>query len=120
LIVDDSRETTEMLTALLTAEGAEVAAAGSGKDALRLVNENSFDLVISDISMPEMDGYQLLHEIRASSSLRNLPALALTGYGRPVDVARAQAAGFARHLTKPLDVGRLLEVVCELTAERNV
>ncbi|MDX6443302.1 MAG: hypothetical protein QOH71_376 [Blastocatellia bacterium] len=120
LIVDDSRETTEMLTALLTAEGAEVAAAGSGKDALRLVNENSFDLVISDISMPEMDGYQLLHEIRASSSLKNLPALALTGYGRPVDVARAQAAGFARHLTKPLDVGRLLEVVCELTAERNV
>jgi CheY-like chemotaxis protein len=50
------------------------------------------------------------------SALKNLPALALTGYGRPVDVAR-EAAGFARHLTKPLDVAQLLEIVCELTRD---
>ena len=120
LVVDDSRETTQMLTALLVAEGAEVAAAGSGRDALRLISENTFDLVISDISMPEMDGYQLLSEIRAVAAAKHIPALALTGYGRPADVKRAQAAGFTRHLTKPLDVARLLEVVCELTAGSDV
>ncbi|MDX6384168.1 MAG: hypothetical protein QOK48_1741 [Blastocatellia bacterium] len=115
LVVDDSRETTAMLCALLAAEGAKVTAAGNGQDALRLVSENNFDLMISDISMPEMDGYQLLREIRQVAA--NVLALALTGYGRPADVERAEAAGFARHLTKPLDVVRLLEVVCELTAD---
>jgi two-component system CheB/CheR fusion protein len=53
------------------------------------------------------------------AAVKHVPALALTGYGRPADVERAQAAGFARHLTKPLDVARLLEVVCELTAARD-
>jgi two-component system CheB/CheR fusion protein len=115
LVVDDSRETTEMLTTLLRTEGARVASARSGEDALRLVRENNFDLVISDISMPEMDGYQLLHEIRAISTTKKVPALALTGYGRSADVERARAAGFAHHLTKPLDIARLLEIVRELT-----
>lgn len=119
LVVDDSRETTEMLCALLSAEGAKVTAAGSGHDALRLVSESTFDLLISDISMPEMDGYQLLREIREVAAAKDVPALALTGYGRPADVERAVIAGFARHLTKPLDVARLLEVVCELTAEKD-
>jgi PAS domain S-box-containing protein len=120
LVVDDSRETTEMLTTLLTNEGARVASASCGEDALRLVRENKFDLVISDISMPEMDGYQLLQEIRGLSNLKNVPALALTGYGRLVDIDRAQAAGFARHLTKPLDIARLLEIVRELTEDGAV
>ena len=115
LVVDDSRETTEMLTTLLTTEGAQVWSARSGDDALRLVRENNFDLVISDISMPQMDGYQLLEKIRGLVSPKDLPALALTGYGRTTDVERAEAAGFVRHLTKPLDIARLLEVVRELT-----
>jgi CheY-like chemotaxis protein/nitrogen-specific signal transduction histidine kinase len=115
LVVDDSRETTEMLTTLLKTEGARVASARSGEDALRLVRENNFDLVISDISMPAMDGYQLLQEIRAISTAKKVPALALTGYGRSADIERARAAGFAQHLTKPLDITRLLEIVRELT-----
>jgi PAS domain S-box-containing protein len=113
LLVDDSRESTEMLSKLLTTEGAHVESARSGTEALRLVRENKFDLVISDISMPEMDGYQLLREIRALE--KEIPALALTGYGRPHDIERAQAAGFAQHLTKPLDIDRLLQIVRELT-----
>jgi CheY-like chemotaxis protein len=84
-------------------------------DALRLVNENSFDLVISDISMPEMSGSTASRN-PSLSALKNLPALALTGYGRPVYVAR-EVAGFAWHLTKPLDVALLLEIVCELTRD---
>jgi PAS domain S-box-containing protein len=118
LVVDDSRETIEMLTSLLTIEGAQVEGARSGHEALGLVRHHDFDLIISDISMPEMDGYQLLQEIRALSSKR-VPALALTGYGRPSDVDRAQAAGFAEHLTKPLDIERLLGIVRRLTGSES-
>jgi two-component system CheB/CheR fusion protein len=117
LVVDDSRETIEMLTSLLTIEGAQVERARSGHEALSLVRAHSFDLLISDISMPEMDGYQLLQEIRALSSAKDLPALALTGYGRPGDVERAHAAGFSEHVTKPLDIARLLEIVRRLTGD---
>jgi PAS domain S-box-containing protein len=120
LVVDDSWETTDMLTTLLTLEGAAVERARNGPEALELVRDHNFDLVISDISMPEMDGYQLLQEIRALSSGKHVPAVALTGYGRPGDVARAQAAGFAEHVTKPLDIERLFGIVCRLTGEGSV
>jgi PAS domain S-box-containing protein len=115
LVVDDSRETTEMLTTLLTTAGAAVSSARSGSEALQQVREHDFDLVISDISMPEMDGYQLLREIRALPHASGLPAVALTGYGRTDDVKHAEAAGFSEHLTKPLDIAKLLSVVHELT-----
>ncbi|HKO35268.1 MAG TPA: PAS domain S-box protein [Pyrinomonadaceae bacterium] len=115
LIVDDSRDTIDMLTKLLTLEGARVESAGSGKEALQIAGERSFDLIISDISMPEMDGYQLLKQIRRLAKGENLPALALTGYGRSHDITRAQAEGFADHLTKPIDINRFLRTVRRLT-----
>ena len=115
MIVDDSRDTIDMLTKLLTLEGARVESAGSGKEALQIAGGRSFDLIISDISMPEMDGYQLLKQIRGLAKGENLPALALTGYGRSHDITRAQAEGFADHLTKPIDINRLLRTVRRLT-----
>ena len=115
LVVDDSRETTDMLSRLLQMEGAIVQTARSGEEALALAAENSFDLIISDISMPEMDGYQLLRSLRKIPSLTNVPALALTGFGRISDVKRAREEGFAEHFTKPLDVDRLLRTVRKLT-----
>ncbi len=115
LIVDDSRDTIDMLTKLLTLEGARVESAGSGREALQIAGERSFDLIISDISMPEMDGYQLLKQIRGLAKGVNLPALALTGYGRSHDVTRARAEGFADHLTKPIDINRFLRTVRRLT-----
>ena len=105
----------DMLTKLLTLEGARVESAGSGKEALQIAGERSFDLIISDISMPEMDGYQLLKQIRGLAKGGNLPALALTGYGRSHDITRAQAEGFADHLTKPIDINRFLRTVQRLT-----
>lgn len=120
LVVDDSRETTEMLTALLTFEGAQVTPARSGREALQLVRDQHFDLIISDISMPEMDGYQLLQEIRTSETAQNIPALALTGYGRPADIERARAAGFSEHVIKPLDIDKLFEIVCRLVGSATV
>jgi two-component system CheB/CheR fusion protein len=67
--------------------------------------------------MPEMDGYQLLQKLRALPEMSNVPALALTGYGRRSDIERAHQEGFAQHLTKPLDINKLLQVVKDLTSK---
>jgi PAS domain S-box-containing protein len=115
LVVDDSRETTEMLGKLLELEGAFVETARSGSEALQIAKAKRFDLVISDISMPEMDGYQLLNELRQLPEMAEIPAVALTGYGRSDDVKRTRDEGFAEHLTKPLDLDLLLQIVKRLT-----
>jgi PAS domain S-box-containing protein len=110
LIVDDSPDSLEMLNLLLEAEGAEVRTAAGGQAALQIAETADFDLIISDISMPEMDGYEMLARMRAAGRLAAVPAIALTGFGRPEDVARARTAGFTSHLTKPLDFDYLIEL----------
>jgi two-component system CheB/CheR fusion protein len=75
--------------------------------------------VISDISMPEMDGYQLLSELRKLPQMKDVPAVALTGYGRSADIERAHAEGFAQHLTKPIDIDQLLVIVRKLTGDNG-
>lgn len=115
LVVDDSRETTEMLGKLLELEGAFVETARSGAEALEIAKAKRFDLIVSDISMPEMDGYQLLNALRQMPDMADVPAVALTGYGRNADVKRTRDEGFAEHLTKPLDLDKLLQVVRRLT-----
>jgi two-component system CheB/CheR fusion protein len=115
LVVDDSPETAEMLGKLLEMEGAFVESARSGEEALEIARRKSFDLIVSDISMPEMDGYQLLQKLRKIPELAQIPVVALTGYGRSNDIERAHREGFAEHLTKPLDLDKLLQVVKKLT-----
>ncbi|HVQ38159.1 MAG TPA: PAS domain S-box protein [Pyrinomonadaceae bacterium] len=117
LVVDDSPESTEMLGKLLEIEGAFVDLARSGAEALTIADQKRFDLVISDISMPEMDGYQLLRELRRLPQMKDVPAVALTGYGRTADIERAHAEGFAEHLIKPIDIDLLLQIVRRLTEE---
>ncbi len=119
LVVDDSPESTDMLGKLLEIEGAFVDLARSGAEALAIAGKKRFDLVISDISMPEMDGYQLLSELRKLPQMENVPAIALTGYGRTGDIERAHAEGFAQHLTKPLDIDQLLLIVRRLTGDNG-
>jgi PAS domain S-box-containing protein len=115
LIVDDSPESTEMLGKLLELEGAFVDLARNGAEALVLAQRKRFDLIISDISMPEMDGYELLRELRKLPQMQSVPAVALTGYGRNADIERAHAEGFAEHLTKPIDIDQLLVIVRRLS-----
>jgi PAS domain S-box-containing protein len=119
LVIDDSFETTEMLGTLLEMEGAQVETARGGSEALSLAAGRRYDLVISDISMPDMDGYQMLRKLRALPSMDGVPALALTGHGRVSDVERARREGFAAHFTKPLDIDKLLQTVRELTEENT-
>lgn len=111
LVVDDSEDTTEMVRHLLEIGGASVFAATSGFEALRFARERDFDVVLSDISMPEMDGFEFLRRLRELPGKEDLPAIALTGFGRPEDVQRASDEGFYAHLTKPFDLQTLARLL---------
>jgi two-component system CheB/CheR fusion protein len=111
LVVDDNRDTLDVLRLLLEGAGAVVETAVSGAAALKIAKTAQMDLIISDISMPGMDGYELLKELRKQSHYTNVPAIALTGFGREEDVERARQAGFTTHITKPLNFDHLLSLV---------
>lgn len=111
LVADDTQDSLDVLRLLLNSEGAVVETALSGIDALKVAGNLDFDLIISDISMPEMDGYEFLQSLRENPRYSDTPAIALTGFGRNEDVERAQQAGFTTHLTKPLDFDQLVKIV---------
>jgi two-component system CheB/CheR fusion protein len=115
LAVDDDEDTTALLRYLLEMNGAKVTTANSGRDALDLARELTFDVVLSDISMPSMDGFEFLRRLRSLPGKENVPVVALTGYGRKEDVEQAANEGFVAHLTKPFDVGRLLAFLSQLS-----
>jgi PAS domain S-box-containing protein len=114
LIVDDSEDTITMLEELLRVSGANVMSATNGAEALRIAAENDFDVILSDISMPEMDGFEFLKRLRQVEGRQHIPVIAITGFGRSTDVERARTAGFYAHLTKPLNVQTLAEVLQQL------
>jgi two-component system CheB/CheR fusion protein len=107
LVVDDSEDTVEMLRFALAGSHASVITAGSGEEALRLASEKQFDVILSDISMPGMDGFELLSRLRALPTNQRTPVLALTGFGRVDDIKQTESVGFAAHFTKPLDLESL-------------
>jgi len=83
---------------------------------LHLAAANEFDLVISDVGMPHMDGYEMIAELRAQPRTAALPAIALTGYGRAQDVQRALVAGFNAHINKPVDFAQMREAIKSVLA----
>jgi PAS domain S-box-containing protein len=115
LVVDDTPDAAEAVCLMLELEGAAATLATGGAEALRLAGAGDFDLIVSDISMPDMDGYELLQELRRQPRTAQTPAIALTGFGRSEDVERAQAAGFNSHLTKPVLLGELIKAARSLT-----
>jgi len=114
LVVDDSEDTTEMVRHLLEIGGAAVSVATSGVEALRVASEKSFDVVLSDISMPGMDGFEFIRRFRELPGKETVPAVALTGFGRPEDVQLAMDEGFHAHLTKPFDIETLAILLQDL------
>ncbi|KGF83116.1 chemotaxis protein [Massilia sp. JS1662] len=119
LVVDDAEDVVATCKALLEMHGALVTGATSGAQALEILADSDVDLLISDISMPEMDGYALLKAVREMPRHARLPAIAVSGLARPSDVARARAAGFDAHVGKPMSVERLMEMIGELLAARR-
>src|SRR5215212_7269553 len=118
LVVDDSEDTTEMVRHLLEIGGAAVNVATSGFEALSLASEKEFDVVLSDISMPGMDGFEFIRKLRQLPGKEDVPAVALTGFGRPEDVQRASEEGFHAHLTKPFDIEMLATLLQNLPRTR--
>jgi two-component system, chemotaxis family, CheB/CheR fusion protein len=110
LVVDDSADTLEVFGQILEAEGASVRTALSGKAALDLLGSHDFDLLLSDIGMPDMDGYALLGEVRKRPEWAKLPAVAITGYGRH-EVDHAVQRGFDAFLAKPVSLDDLKKVI---------
>ncbi|HKR13900.1 MAG TPA: ATP-binding protein [Pyrinomonadaceae bacterium] len=119
LIVDDSEDTIAMLEQLLRICGANVKTALNGADALRLAHENEFDVILSDISMPEMDGFEFLQRLRQIDGRQHVPVIAITGFGRSDDIERARTAGFYSHLTKPLNIQALADVLDQIARHRR-
>ena len=111
LLVDDVEDAVLVMQSLLELYGAEVLVATSARQALEILGREQVDLLISDISMPDMDGYGLLSEVRKMPRHATLPAVAVTGLGREQDIAAAREAGFSAHLGKPLSVDRLLAII---------
>ena len=113
LAVDDDLGTRELLEKMLTDAGADVQVAGSGKEALDKLSGNRFDVIVSDIGMPEMDGYQFLRAARARFPEVGAlpPAIALTAFAHEKDFALSAEAGFLHHLTKPVDFARLVRTI---------
>jgi signal transduction histidine kinase/ActR/RegA family two-component response regulator len=112
LLVEDHAATSAALTRVLTRRNYHVVNAASIADAMRAADREPFDLVISDIGLPDGDGYSLMSELDAR---HGLTGIAVTGYGMNADIARSEAAGFVTHVTKPVSV-RSLEAALELAA----
>ena len=120
LAVDDQDDARALLQVILSGAGADVAVAASTREALATMTIRRPDVLVADIAMPAEDGYALIRAVRQDEHLRSLPrlpAIALTAYARDDDRMRAQAAGFDRHLTKPLDEAALLTAIHELTSD---
>ncbi|HKO44193.1 MAG TPA: response regulator [Pyrinomonadaceae bacterium] len=114
LVVDDVSDVTDMLSVLMTHAGYEVATASSAPEAIALAKENQFDIVISDIGMPEMNGYQLAEVLRGLPDYVSVPMVAVTGYSMFDDRSRSLNAGFNEHVTKPIDPRAFLDLIEQL------
>ena len=113
LIVDDNRDSTELAATALSHAGHRVDTAYSGLEALQKCARDTFDVVLLDIGLPDIDGYQVAAELRDQRSLERSRVIALTGYGHAHDHARSAQVGFDAHLVKPIEPEHLAAVVRE-------
>ncbi|MEH2213583.1 hybrid sensor histidine kinase/response regulator [Nostoc sp.] len=113
LLVDDDKDSREFIAFVLEQYGAQVTEADSAHDALSNLGRAKFDLLISDIGMPDMDGYTLIRQIRKQSPDRGgeIPAIALTAYAGEIDRQQALAAGFQHHISKPIELEVLIQAI---------
>jgi CheY-like chemotaxis protein len=113
LVVEDESDTCEFLDRFLTGYGAHVVIARSAAQALSRLSDDHVDLVVSDIGLPDVDGYDLMHRIRQLPPGAGgvTPAIALTAYARTEDRTRAFRAGYQAHLAKPIEPAELVATI---------
>jgi PAS domain S-box-containing protein len=109
LVAEDDADSAAAVTAILKLHGCEIRTAPTAAECLRITGEWPTDVLICDVGLPDDDGYGLLRRLRALPEGERVPAIALTAYARPEDRAKALAAGFRAHLSKPLDPESLLK-----------
>ncbi len=116
LLVDDERDTRELIAFILEQSGAVVTQAASAIEALQIMPKFQPNLLLSDIGMPEVDGYMLMRQIRAMLPEMGgtIPAIALTAYAAEADYQQAIAAGFEQHITKPVEPAKLVQAIANL------
>jgi CheY-like chemotaxis protein len=114
LFVDDSIDLLNLLKIELSDLGYDVLVASDGEAALQLVYEQHPDIIISDIRMPVMDGYEFVQRLRSSPEFSSIPAIAMTSYGTKRDVERAFAMGYSAHIRKPAEMEELSTLIKRL------
>jgi CheY-like chemotaxis protein len=116
LTVDDEPDARALLTALLTQYGAEVTTVASAAEVLATLESFQPDVLVSDIGMPDVDGYALIQQIRALPPEKGgqIPAIALTAYARAEDRQQALSSGYQRHVTKPIEPEQFVQAVMAL------
>jgi two-component system response regulator (stage 0 sporulation protein F) len=117
LVVDDEEGAQELFNIILTDEGYEVFLANCGEEALVLLKENAFNLVITDIKMPRMDGLQLLQEIRKAGCKADV--IMVTAYGEVESYLKAMSLGAAEYINKPIRIKELKRIVHKVLTEQK-
>ena len=111
LVVDDHVDTCKGMKMMLERRGYDITVAHSAGQAVEKTREANFDLLISDIGLPDKSGYELMTELRKN---KPIPGIALSGFGADADVNKARESGFSEHLTKPINFDRLEEAIRRL------
>ena len=114
LIVEDDEDTLELLQSTFKTKGFRVTTCQSAHEALQIAPANSIDLILSDIGMPHMDGFEMMKKLRELPNMRDVPAIALSGYASQKDTRQALAAGFNAHVSKPVEPAELLRTTNRL------
>ena len=121
LVVEDDDDSRKLLTVLLEQDNANVTAVASAQAALEALNQSLPDIILSDVSMPDVDGYTLMRQIRALPPEQGgqIPAIALTAYAGEIDRQQAISAGFQQHVAKPVKIDELTEAIASLVIRRD-
>lgn len=114
LVVDDNRDSADLQATLLQHNGHEVRTAYDGTDALKVALQFLPDVVLLDIGLPEIDGYEVAYRMRQKDVLDGVVLIAMTGYGQPEDRLRSQAVGFDHHLVKPAEFAELQNILASV------
>jgi len=118
LIVEDDEDTLELLQSTFKTKGFRVTTCQSAQEALEIAPANSIDLILSDIGMPHMDGFEMMKELRQLPNMTEVPAIALSGYVSQKDTRMALDAGFNAHISKPVEPSELLNTIARLLAKK--
>jgi CheY-like chemotaxis protein len=111
LIADDNRDAADSLAVLARLEGHEVTVVYDGEDALAAINSTKPQIAVLDIGMPSLSGYDVARQVRAGIIGPAITLIAVTGWGQHKDKLQALDAGFNHHITKPVETGRLMELL---------